>query len=119
MVPSRRVLHAPARWQQLAVRATFEDGHAADVTRRTTFSSTDLAVANVDQTGLVEFNRQGEVAILCRFRGAMESVRLMHIASPPSDYRWPEPPENNFVDTHVFAKLKMLHMTPSELCSDE
>ena len=119
VVPSKRVLHAPARWQQLAVRATFADGHTADVTRLTTFSSTDLAVANVDQTGLVEFYRQGEVAILCRFLSGMESVRLMHIASPPPDYRWPQPPENNYVDTHVFAKLKMLHISPSERCSDE
>lgn len=119
VVPSRSVSHAPARWQQLAVRATFDDGHTAGVTSLTTFSSTDLAVANVDGTGLVEFNRQGEVAILCRFLGKMASVRLMHIASPPADYRWPEPPENNYVDTHVFAKLKMLHITPSELCSDD
>jgi hypothetical protein len=119
VVPNRRVLHAPARWQQLSVRATFDDGHTADVTRLTTFSTTDLAVADVDRAGLVEFKRQGEVAILCRFLGEMAAVRLMHIASPPSDYRWPAPPENNYVDTHVFAKLKMLNIAPSDLCSDE
>ena len=119
VIPARRVLHAPARWQQLAVRATFNDGHTADVTRLTTFSSTDLAVASVDRMGFVEFNYQGEVAILCRFLGKMESVRLMHIASPPADDLWPDPPENNYVDAHVFAKLKLLHIMPSELCSDE
>jgi hypothetical protein len=117
--PSRRVLRAPARWQQLTVRAMFDDGHSADVTRLTTFTSSDLAVADVDRTGLVEFKRQGEAAILCRFLGRMESVRLMHIAAPASGYQWPEPPENNYVDTHVFAKLKMLNIAPSQLCSDE
>ena len=119
VTPNRRVLHAPARWQQLAVRATFADGRTADVTHLTTFQSTDLAVASVNRTGLVEFNYQGEVAILCRFLGKMESARLMHIASPSDDYRWSEPPVNNFVDQHVFAKLKMLHINPSDLCSDE
>ena len=117
--PDRRVLHAPARWQQLAVRATFDDGRSADVTHLTTFSSTDLAVADVDRTGLVEFHRQGEIAILCRFCGEMQSVRLMHIATPSSEFRWPDPPENNFVDTHVFSKLKLLNLAPSELCADE
>lgn len=119
VTPERRVLHAPARWQQLAVRASFADGRAVDVTHLTTFQSTDLAIASVNRTGLVEFNYQGEVAILCRFLGKLESVRLMHIASPPDDYRWSDPPPNNFVDKHVFAKLKMLHINPSELCGDE
>ena len=119
VLPTSRVLLAPAQWQQLAVRAVFDDGHSVDVTHLTTFSSTDLAIADVDRTGLVEFKRQGEVAILCRFCGKMESVRLMHISVPPSNFRWPEPPENNYVDTHVFTKLKMLNMVPSELCTDE
>jgi len=113
IVPAQRVLHAPARWQQLAVRAIYDDGRTADVTRLTAFSSTDLAVAHVDRSGLVEFNRQGEVAILCRFLGKMTSVRLLHIAPPADDYRWPDPPQNNYVDTHVFAKLKLLHIAPS------
>ena len=117
--PARRVLQAPARWQQLSVRATFDDGRSADVTRLTTFFSSDIAIADVDRTGRVEFKRQGEVAILCRFLGRMESVRLMYIAKAASDFQWPDPPTNNDVDTHVFAKLKMLNIPPSPLCSDE
>jgi hypothetical protein len=119
VTPSRRVLHAPAKWQQLAVHATFHDGRSIDVTHLTAFSSIDIAVAGVDRTGLVEFKRQGEVAILCRFCGRMESVRLMHLASPPADFRWPEPPEHNYVDRHVFAKLRLLNQAPSDLCNDD
>jgi len=117
--PSQRVLQAPAKWQQLAVRAEFDDGHSADVTRLTTFFSSDIAIADVDRTGRVEFKGQGEVAILCRFLGRMQAVRLMYIAKPAADYQWPEPPANNFVDTHVFAKLKLLNIAPSTLCSEE
>lgn len=119
VTPDRRVLLAPAYWQQLAVQATFEDGTSVDVTQLTSFSTSDIAVAEVDRTGLVEFHRQGEVAILCRFLGRMESVRLSHIEQPASDYKWPNPPEQNYVDRHVFSKLKMLNIAPSELCSDE
>ena len=119
VTPSSRVLHAPGRWQQLSVRAEYTDGRSLDVTHLTTFSSTDTATSDVDQTGLVEFNRQGEVAILCRFCGQMESVRLMHISAPSVDFRWPDPPENNYVDRHVFAKLQMLNIPPSDLCTDE
>ena len=119
VTPSRRVLKSPATRQRLAVRAEFSGGRVADVTRLTTFSSSDISLASVDRSGLVDFNRQGEVAILCRFMGRMESVRLMHIAEPAAGYAWPDPVEANFVDTHVFAKLKMLNIAPSELCSDE
>lgn len=119
VTPSRRVLHAPARSQQLVVAAEFEDGRSQDVTHLTTFSSTDIAVAAVNRSGLVDFNRQGEVAILCRFCGTMQSIRLMHISAPSPDFHWPEPPENNDVDAHVFAKLRLLNLAPSELCTDE
>ena len=119
VTPRQRVLHAPARWQQLSAQASFEGGRVADVTRLTTFSSTDPAIASVDRSGLVEFHRQGEVAILCRYCGRMESIRLMHITSPPPGFRWPDPPENNFVDTHVFDKLRMLNLPPSDLSSDQ
>ena len=119
VVPSQRVLHAPARWQQLAVHATFDGGRREDVTALTTFSTTDLAIANVDREGLVEFKGQGEVAILCRYLGNMATVRLMHIAEPAADYAWSQPPENNYIDRHAFAKMKMLHINPSELCSDD
>jgi hypothetical protein len=117
--PARRVLLAPAMSQQLSVLATFEDGSTTDVTQLTSFNTSDLAVAEVDRTGFVEFHRQGEVAILCRFQGRMESVRLMHIEEPDAEYKWSNPPESNFVDTHTFAKLKMLNIAPSDLCSDE
>ena len=119
VTPDRRVLKAPAVGQRLAVSAKFSDGRIQDVTRLTTFSSSDIAIASVDRSGRVEFNRQGEVAILCRFMGRLESVRMMHIAEPATGYAWPNPPEANYVDTHVFAKLKMLNIAPSELCTDE
>jgi hypothetical protein len=117
VLPAGRVLVAPARWQQLAVVAHFADGSRRDVTRLTVFGSSDPAVAEADPNGLVEFHRPGEAAILCRYLERMQAVRLTYL-QPRQDFAWPNPPQNNYVDTHVFAKLKMLNVLPSDLCTD-
>jgi hypothetical protein len=112
-----RVLNAPTNRQQLSVRATFADGRTRDVTRLTVYSSSDPAIASISLSGLVEFHQPGEVAILCRYLDQMKAVRLMHLKALEG-FSWPNPPENNYVDQHVFAKLKLFSIAPSELCSD-
>jgi hypothetical protein len=118
VLPGPRVLNNPARWQQLAVIARFADGSVADVTRLTVFTSSDSAVASVDPAGLVEFQQSGEVAVLCRYLDLMQSVRLTYL-EPRKGFHWPNPPETNYVDSHVFAKLKMLNIPPADLSSDQ
>jgi hypothetical protein len=118
ILPGSRVLNEPARWQQLAVVAQLSDNSARDVTRLTVFSSSDAAVAEVNNMGLVEFRQTGEVAILCRYLDQLQTVRLTYL-EPKKGFVWTNPPENNYVDKHVFAKLKMLNITPSDLCSDQ
>jgi hypothetical protein len=115
--PNRCVLHPPDLAQQLTVRARFADGSTADVTRLTAFSSSEPAIARVRDGGLVEFSRPGEVAVLCRYMEQVVSVRLAFI-HVPKDFVWPNPPEHNDVDHHVFAKLKEHGIAPSELCTD-
>ncbi len=117
ILPAARVLASPSRWQQLSVMAHFADGSSRDVTRLTVFGSSDAAVADADPDGLVEFHRPGEAAILCRYLETMQSVRLTYL-QPRKDFAWPNPPENNYVDRHVFARLKMLNVLPSDLCAD-
>jgi hypothetical protein len=118
VLPGARTLNAPARWQQLAVLAHFADGTVRDVTRLTVFSSSDTAVAEVSTTGLVEFGQGGEVAILCRYLQEMQAVRLSYL-EPKKGFVWNNPPESNYVDKFVFAKLKMLNILPSDLCTDQ
>ena len=116
--PRRRAVRPPADGQQLAVYATFRDGISVDVTQLTQFTSSDLGIAGVEESGLVRFHAQGEVAILCRYQGAMVSARLTHIAPPPSNYAWKAPAPRNPVDEHVFAKLRMLNLPPSNPSQD-
>jgi hypothetical protein len=118
ILPGSRVLKAPARFQQLSVLAKFADGGTRDVTRLTVFSSSDAAVADVNVNGLVEFRQAGEVAILCRYLDIMETVRLTYL-EPREGFVWKDVPESNYVDKHVFAKLKMLSIPPSDVCTDQ
>ncbi|GIW79730.1 MAG: surface protein [Gemmatales bacterium] len=118
VVPGARVLRYPASYQQLAVIARYSDGSTRDVTRLTVFSSSDSSVAEVSEHGLVEFQQAGEVAILVRYLEEMKTVRLTYL-EPKDGFVWKDPPANNFVDTLTFAKLKMLNIQPSELCTDE
>ena len=118
VLPGPRVQLAPARWQQLAVVAGYADGRARDVTRLTNFSSSDPSVADVGPTGLVEFKRPGEVAVLCRYLEQMVSVRLTYL-EPRADYAWPAGvAPNNVVDEAVFAKLRQMTILPSDPCTD-
>ena len=118
VVPGSRVLKAPARWQQLGVVVTFADGKARDVTRLTNFSSSDPSIADVTPGGLVEFKRPGEIAVLCRYLEEMVAVRVTYL-EPREGFAWPNPKPNNYVDDHVFAKLKQMSIAPSELCTDD
>jgi hypothetical protein len=118
VLPGQRVLNEPARWQQLAVMAQFADGSRHDVTRFTVFTTSDDGVAGVNSSGLVEFRQGGEVAILCRYLDQLQAVRLTYL-EPKEGFTWNNPPELNYVDKHIFAKLKMLNILPSDLCSDQ
>ena len=99
------MLKAPAKWQQLAVVAHVRRRHARDVTRLTVFSSSDPSIADVTPNGLVEFKRPGEVAILCRYLEELVAVRLTYL-EPREGFVWPNPPEANYVDTHVVRQAE-------------
>ncbi len=118
ILPGSRLLKAPARFQQVSVMAKFPDGSTRDVTRLTVFTSSDAAVADVNVNGLVEFRQAGEVAILCRYLEIMETVRLTYL-EPRAGFVWKDVPETNYVDKHTFAKLKMLSIPPSDICTDQ
>jgi hypothetical protein len=118
VLPAARVLDAPARAQQLAVRAVYSDGTARDVTRLARYASSDEAVASGDSFGLVrKAGRRGEVTVLVHLGAQVATSRLVFLEPVPG-FAWPDPPENNFIDRHVFAKLKLLRIPPSGLADD-
>jgi hypothetical protein len=117
VAPGPRLVKSPSKRQQLSVTARFADGSTRDVTRLTVFSSSDEDVARVDRDGTVEFVRPGQAAILARYLNELAPVLLTYI-DPDSSKPWPDPPANNYVDTHLFAKMKLLGLAPAELAPD-
>lgn len=116
--PRERTFNRPAHTQQIIALAHFSDGSVKDVTDLACFSSSDEAVATVGENGLVVSQDRGETAVLVRFLDKMETSSLTFLKEIPG-FKWNAPPENNYVDTHIFKKLQTLQILPSELCTDE
>jgi hypothetical protein len=114
--PAEQVLAAPADRTQLHVRATFSDGQSRDVTRLAVYEPSNQ-LALVGAGGQVRRERMGETAILVRYLDQRATARLAFIPARPG-FCWPEVPEVNFIDRHVFAKLRALRVAPSPLCPD-
>ncbi len=104
--------------QQVRVIATYADGKQRDVTAEAFVESSLAEVVEMDKHGLATTVRRGEVALLARFEGAYASTRLVVIGDR-SGFVWKDAPENNFIDTLVYKKLKDVKLLPSELCTDE
>jgi hypothetical protein len=116
--PPQRVLKYPAHTQQIVVLAHFSDGSVRDVTELASFSSSDEAVATVDDLGHVTAQDRGESAILVRYLEHMQTSYLMFLKEV-ENFAWSAPPASNYVDQKVFGKLQQMEIQPSDLCTDE
>jgi hypothetical protein len=106
--------------QQLAVTATYSDGTTRDVTNLAQFSSNEAVYAAVDANGLVKAGPiPGEATIMARFA---EKFAVCAVIIPHSELTNVQLsrklPVANFVDQFVWAKLKQLNLTPSEVSTD-
>jgi hypothetical protein len=115
--PQDRLLDAPADSQQLRVVAVEDDGTRCDVTHLARYSVNRESLARVGADGRVEKIKSGEVAVIAEYRGRMATA-LLTFLDPVPGFAWSAPPEHNYIDTHVFAKLKRLRIEPSPLCTD-
>ncbi len=114
--PAKRLM-AVGEDQQVMVRAHWGDGRVRDVTPTTQFDSLNDAVATITSTGLITAKERGETHMMVRFGGQVAVVR---VTSPYSRIeRYPDVPQNNFIDTGLIAKWKDLGLVPSDLCSDQ
>ncbi|MGE5195629.1 MAG: DUF1553 domain-containing protein [Deltaproteobacteria bacterium] len=118
ILPEGRVFQKDGTRQQLVVLAHFSDGSIRDVTPIACYSSSSESVAHVGDNGLVEKVARGETAILARYLDKMATSYITFLEDVPG-FAWNNPPEKNFIDTLVNAKLKQLQILPSDLCSDE
>lgn len=118
VTPSEAIVDAPAASQAVRVVAAFPGGVKQDVTHLTRFAVNDELTARVAANGTVSKLKAGEVVVTAEYMGLMTPAVIL-FRDPKPDFRWPNPPEWNYVDTHVFAKLKQLQIEPAPLCSEE
>ena len=74
-------------------------------------------LAKVDGAGLAVRLGYGESAVLVRYLNRQAVVQLAFVPARPG-FAWKNVPESNYIDHHVFAKLRTLRMQPSELSGD-
>jgi hypothetical protein len=116
LIPEKAEFDLPGRTQQILVIAHYPDGTTRDVTREAVFSTSNKDVAVVTN-GLVTAVRRGESAILVRYEGNYASKNVS-VMGDRTGFAWQDAPTNNFIDTHVLAKLQNRKIQPSELCTD-
>src|SRR5262249_43845233 len=116
VTPRERVLVEPDDRVALKVTATFSDGTKRDVTRLAVFEPSNLG-ARVGRDGVAVRQGAGETAIPGRYLGRQGVVGLAFVPARKG-FVWQAPPEANYVDRHVFAKLRTLRTNPSEVCPD-
>ena len=112
----KQVVLQPSATHRLLVTAHSADDRQDDVTDRVRYESNDLEVAEVTRDGIVTARRAGETDIIIRAAGHAISVRVGVVDRPLAAF--PEPETRNFIDEHVFAKLRRFHILPSQLSTD-
>ena len=82
-------------------------------------SSNDTAAKIAsDGDGSVTGGDRGEAFVMARFHTF--TIGVPFITLPKAlQFDWTNPPENNYIDTLVNAKLKKLRIEPSGVCTDE
>ncbi len=103
--------------QQLLVSARLSNGRSEDITQSARYISSNPEVVSVSSSGAVEAVSPGETSIVVRAPGFVASTRVGVIRGLVSDY--PQATATNYIDDHIFSKLRRFHILPSEPTSDE
>jgi hypothetical protein len=114
--PSQAIVVDPQDELQIHVRAHFSDGTSRDVTDRACYEMSNLK-ATATPGGLVVRNDYGETTLIVRYLQKQLAVPIAFTRDRPN-FRWADPPQNNDIDRHTFAKLRRLRINPSPLCDD-
>jgi hypothetical protein len=113
--PADRLLQ-PDSTQQLQITAKYSDGTIRDITTSVQYDSAAKDMLEVSSTGIVKAARQtGDAAVMIRYKEMAGVFRAtIPLGAPMGEF----PPERNFIDRHVFAKLRTLGLPPSGVCDD-
>jgi hypothetical protein len=119
VTPAELAFNKNGETRQLVVKARFGDGSEHDISSFCDFRTNDDAVAEVTNLGQVTSMRPGSTAIVVSYRGNVLPVPILIPMQLPAGFNYVKPPEVNYVDREVFARLRKLNMVPSDLSGDE
>jgi uncharacterized protein DUF1549/uncharacterized protein DUF1553 len=109
--PADLLLKSPGDSSPLRVTARLSDGSTTDVTALALYDSQDDAVAEVSSEGVVTLLRRGASAVMIRFGGQVTAVRAavpFQADDVPLDFT-----TVSFIDEHIAAELRRLHLPAS------
>jgi len=102
---------------RLVVMAHHASGWQEDITDRVTYEALNPDVVKVSEEGVLRVAGDGETSIRVRAVGHSTAIRAAVITKALT--KFPDVPRVNFIDDHVFAKLKKFNILPSEVSTDE
>lgn len=102
----------------LRVGVIASDGSKREVTSLARYHSNNTSVATIDENGHVQAVGPGDTYVFARFNRFTVGAEVI-VLPPATDFRWPDPPTNNYIDELVFDRLEKLRIVPSDLSDDE
>src|SRR6185295_19138587 len=118
IAPKQAVLEGSNATQRLVVRAKYSDGSGRDVTTLAVFMCNNEPSAKVSESGVITAGQRGEAFVMARFEAFTVGAQVI-VVPKGQTFEFPKDlARNNYIDDLVYAKLKKLRITPSELCDD-
>ena len=111
-----RLFLRPGEKHQVLVTGRLASGAEEDFSAQVLYELKGAEVAEVSPSGVVEAKGPGEVAVLIRAAGRIASFQVGVIGPEPD--RYPEVEPRNFIDEHIFTKLRKFNIVPSDLSTD-
>jgi hypothetical protein len=116
VTPQEEYLVEPRNALTVRAMAVFADGTRKDVAGLAVFDSTNPKI-DVTRDGTVRSTEPGETTIVVRYLDHQGTAQLAFVPARPG-FVWGDPPARNYIDEHVFARLRKLRINPSDLCRD-
>ena len=113
--PAERILVGEGERQPLVVVGRLSDGATRDMTDQVRFSVADTGVVSEVSEAAVTAVGRGLTTVLARAMGKTASAQLI-VVDRIGPIDTPEP--NNFIDRHIFRKLRRVGIEPYPLSSD-
>ena len=104
---------------RLLVTAHYDNGTTRDVTTWAKFTSTDEAIARVNESGSVSIEDSGQGAILVWYGSQVDLARItVPFANTIENDLFDKAPQRNLIDELNLEQLAKLNLPPSPRCDD-